>query len=819
MSGEDRRLRLSTPRPRSRGPWISILLLVLLPLVFYQAMVFQGMEPNAADTQAVKPIGSWARTAEGELGETPRWIPGLFGGMPSYGSFTYIPRPKLNLLGQAVASFPNNRGLRYVILLSVAGIFGFLFFRRQGFSDVAATSAALLYSLTPYFAGSVAAGHSTKLEALCLVPALFWALDRLWARPGLLSAALLAAVTATLAWANHPQIVYYAAIVALVWLLFRVVSSARMGGAVPWSRLALFAVLGGILALGALAKPYLEIREYTPHSVRGAKSALEVASASRTDAWDYATAWSFHPGEAISFVFPSWFGLANEMYWGKMPFTHSTHYFGIVALALALLGLWRMRRRDKWIWLGISLFVLFVGFGRHLPVLYRPMFEWLPLFDKFRVPSMIYAILPLCVGMLLAGGIDELRRWVGDPGMVGRGDAQAKAQKPAARKRTRATPPSSARPLLFSTAGVVLVWLLCLAVAVSLSGGTEGLLRPGEAGRYPAEILARLQEERASLLQNSIHLGCVLLLLSVGWVAVARARLIKSVSPGLIAAVGIGALAVADVWIVGQRIYHPAPTQPAEAALPLPGAARFLSEQAGPFRIFPAQSLFSSNAFVLEGLESLGGYQPAKLRIYQDLLDSGVVASPGVLRMLNTRYVLATEPMNVGTAPVFEGDGYVYELPQPAGVAWAVGNVETVRDAPAMFESLGKTSFAPESVAFVYPENDSLAKAYARAEVVVKERALDRIRFSVSGSGEAFVVLSEVFFGPGWRATLDGEETPIFQVNHVLRGMTIPGGTHEIDMVYQSQARNVAGAFHVGAGVLILLCAVIGVVQERRRSS
>ena len=144
--------------------------------------------------------------------------------------------------------------------------------------------------------------------------------------------------------------------------------------------------------------------------------------------WDYATQWSFHPLETISFIYPYYYGLQNfsvknkseprkfmkqASYWGYMPFTQSTHYLGLLIVILSFFGLWyyfkyKEQNITEVILWTISFIILVIGFGSHLPLFYKPLFEYSPFFSKFRVPSMIYMMLSITMPMIAAISIDKI---------------------------------------------------------------------------------------------------------------------------------------------------------------------------------------------------------------------------------------------------------------------------------------------------------------------------------------------------------------------------------------------------------------------------
>ena len=427
----------------------AIFVLLLVPLLFFWDMVILGHEPLAADTQAVKPLGHWATDAHEELGEVPLWCPGIFAGMPSYGSFIYTPTSPLNLVRNIRLALGENRGARYFLSITVGALalYFWMVWRRR--HPLAALGGALIFIMTPYFLGLVSAGHSTKLHALYLAPAVFFALDAFLARRTLAMAILLATAVAMQLWCNHPQISYYTLFLGALYaggvLLFDRPNAWRGR---RWPGGLALGVLALAVAAALMLEPYAAVLEYTPHSIRGSTSVLsedaaggDAASgnAAAEDAasgggasggatsggdasgggasgggvdWSYATAWSYPPQEIICFLFPAVYGLQGKPYWGELTFTQSTHYFGATVLVLMAVGLLLSGGRRRWVWLVLMGVTLLIGFGRYFPVLYGPMYHGLPMFDRFRVPSMIYSFLPLFAAVLATDGLQGILAWM-----------------------------------------------------------------------------------------------------------------------------------------------------------------------------------------------------------------------------------------------------------------------------------------------------------------------------------------------------------------------------------------------------------------------
>ena len=794
-----------------RATLAALVVIALVPLVFYSSMIFQKWEPRAADTVAVKPFSAWAAQRIDETGEPPHWCPYIFSGMPANGSFIFTAGSPFDPLRWLRPILSYSRGLAYYVLFVAAGLGTFYFMRRQGFSRLSSATVSLFFVMTPYMLGNVGAGHSTKLKGLCLTPLFLLAVDYALARPAWWATAFLGGAGALLAWSNHPQIVYYAIMISTLYVLGRLIAERPRVQRVL--QLVVVFLGGGLIAAAFAALPYLAVLEYTPYSIRGSASALGAGAGDGVGlAWEYATNWSFHPKELLSFLFPSWFGLQGGTYWGAMPFTQSTHYFGAIALVLSVLALWKGTGRRRWIWAAISVFVLFVGFGSHLPLVYRPLFDWAPYFDRFRVPSMIYGILPLTLGYLVAMGLDLLRSWlsVGDPET-----GKAKKAKQSASDPIR-------RHWLVSLAVVVGVWILMLVVGNLGLSGPQALLRPQEVGQASPADLAVLQDIRRSMLTESVNWTMGGFLVAVLACGLAVFRLVPASWRGPASVVVVCLVLLFDLVRLDREFYDPQPPVTAQATTPARGAFEYLRSAPGDFRVFPVGSLFTSNGAVVYGVESIGGYQPAKLRAYQDLMDAELIAVPSVLRMLSVAYVVSDAPMRIQVEPLYAGDGYVYPVEGALPKAWAVERVEALPDPPTLLQRLGERDFDPATTALMASTavtGGSGTRAFAPASARVVAREEEMLQLDVRADGDAFLVVSEIHYAPGWRAEIDGAEVPIHRVNHVLRGVEVPPGTHELIFRYHDRAYERGLQAGWGAAVVCLLLVGVGVLRRPRETT
>jgi hypothetical protein len=775
-------------------------------VVFYDAMVFRGYEPISGDTAAAAAHREWSDARLAADGRTPLWYPDIFLGMPSYGSFIYTPGSPLSWLHR---TFDMNRGVRYVLWFLIGSIGTLAFVRRFGASPVAAFAATFAVIFTPYLVGSLNAGHSSKLMAMAFAPLVFWAVDRLLARGDLLGVGLVAGATALQLWANHPQIVFYTWMIvgpyALVWLW-------REGAGVRVRRAALLAASLAVAFL-MVALPYLPVYDYAMHSTRGEPSVLPGAAAGGTQSWEYATSWSFHPKELVSLVVPGFFGLEGETYWGYMPFTQSTHAIGIVPLLLAIVGFATMRGWRRNVLLVLVAVVLVIGFGKYVPILYRPLYEWVPQFDKFRVPSMIYAMLPLLAAPAIVTGLDRLAA----------GDARARRL---------------VLPLLV-VAGVLLLVGLALQAGAGAAAGDRWLQRPGQ-GASPGLVA----ERHAILASDVVRVG-----LLAGLVMLASLLRVRGRLPRVPFVIAVVLLLVVDLASLDRKFYAPQPPAIAGDLGLDPAVSEHILADGRPVRVLPldlsvrggqlAPELQQGNDFAVERIESVSGYHPAGLRRMKDFILANVWANTSIWPMLDVDFVVvhlrarlsdaqraqleeavgALFPdLGVSLARSTErGEVLVLDYPYSLGRAFVVPSARRIDDPLARIDRLGDPTFDPSRVVIVetdVPDAPAPGESW-RAEAAVTSYADERIEVRTEGDGGVLVVADA--YHRGWTATIDGETTEVFPANHVLRGVALPPGAHTVVFTFADDTFAMARMLSITGKLLCLASIATGLVLLARR--
>lgn len=250
----------------------------------------------------------------------------------------------------------------------------------------------LLYAFNPTMLNYAGVGHGSKLMTIALLPWLLFFTDRLIVKRGVLSILLLAGCFWLQLVSLHVQIAYYGVMMVVFYCLWH---SIKQKSVWPSVRVGMGLFIGVLLS----APLYTKVWEYSKLSVRSAGVG-----------WDYATQWSFHPLESISYVLPGFFGFGGATYHGYMPFTYAPLYWGIAVLVFAVMAIIWGKSRLKWFLVILAGLAWVMSFGKYLPILYAPAYFILPIFDKFRAPMMIQVLVLLPMVLLSGVGMKTVMK-------------------------------------------------------------------------------------------------------------------------------------------------------------------------------------------------------------------------------------------------------------------------------------------------------------------------------------------------------------------------------------------------------------------------
>jgi hypothetical protein len=794
-----------------RGIAAAVILVAVLAILVPE-LVFLDDVFIAPDTKAPMSFRTVGR-ASLEEGTYPLWNPYIFCGMPSFSSLAYTPYVYpvafLTHLLYTYAGFPAMTWLLLHYLL--AGVGMYLLARSFGVRPSISLMAGALFMIMPNYIAAGANGHGSQAGAVAWMPlALLFARRVLGGRDRISSAALLAIVLGMQMLRGHIQISYYTFLLIGLYYVFETAGNLREGrGREAAAGTALLAA-SFVLAVGIAAVLVFPVRDYAHWSIRG-------GSGGGLD-YDYATGWSLAPKEIITFLFPWSFGFGKATYWGSMPFTDYPNYIGQVTALFALIGALIVKGRAKWFLLTAAVLAVLISFGRHFPLLYGPMFRFMPWFDKFRVPVMVLIVQQLTMVVLAAMGIEELLRRAENgslPGYLG---------------------PSRVRWVLVACAAALLI---VLAAGGSIRSGisADAAVRARVKGDWATFAAGRYASDLARTF--------TFLLMTVGAIFLAaRGRTKSGLIIGAVALIGI-----ADLMTVDQSVVRPEktwrsssyrlikPLSEKEGLTRPTETIEWLSGREGYFRVFPVPAArpggwshnvfpFSDNSYMMAGVFSLGGYHAAKLKNYQDVMDAmfGVFNGGGmplpVLDMLNARYFHSMFPLFREDSPfplVFQAENsYVYENPYALPRVYMTDGFRVMGHSEALAE-MSRQDFDPASVTLLEKEPRIVPVSAEGSSAEIVSFGLNSIGIKAHVERPCIMVLSEIYY-PDWIATVGKEEREILTANYCLRAIPLEAGDHEITFEYRSPVIRKSLVLSITSLVFAAALAVIASLSAVRKA-
>jgi hypothetical protein len=734
----------------SRATLISVLIIVAAGLIYFWRVVILGEILTGGDVLAAAAIFEDYAVDQMAAGRLPLWNPYIFSGMPffdsmSWSAFVY-PSYWLTFALEKIPGVELPRLFFLFLHYELAALGTFFYLRSRKIGHGGAVIAGIAFMLSPHMIGLATIGHGGKILATAYLPLVLMAAHKLMESADRRWIAILGLVGGLQFLARHVQISYYTWLAVAVLAVYYLIVRRRAGES--WKALGASVgsvAIGGVLSALLAAVLLLPLLSYSEFSTRAAQAGGM--------GFENAVMWSLHPKELLTFLIPSFFGLANETYWGTMPFTQVSHYVGYVVLCLAAVGVIRRKDRSAGFLLILVVVGIFMAFGRHLGPVYRAIYELLPGFRRFRVPAMSLTLAQFSLAALAGYGASMLL------GETGR------------RKK------NTVRWAIGCAAIGGVVALIVLASKGAIGSAATTALMTKHVGAPPA-ALRELGTRAATMAFRDA--GILLAFAAASGVAVFVAGT-RKLQRLLVFTLLLG-LVVWDVGVVDARFMHTEKMRSLDSYFPETPAISFLKRQEGVFRIVAVDRDFSSNAWMYHRIETIGGYHPAKLAVTDNLLNKLGVGNLKLLALLNVRYIVGPEELNheafVSVAPGVHEN--LAALPR----VFLIGSVKQVSSENMALAELGVDNFNPVQTAILLEElpGPVLGTEGSTAELVFYEPYEIRVRASIRQP--CLLVFSEVYYPPGWKASIDDVETTIYRTDYALRSVYLTPGEHTVVMRY-----------------------------------
>ena len=815
---------------------LAVILFAVIAFVYFMPADMDGRILFRHDSAAGKGMGHEKELFYEQTGEVTRWTNSLFGGMPTYQmSPTYESGA---VLKQAVNAYhlwlPDNVWYVFAYLLGF-----YILLRAFNFRQSLAVLGSIIWAFSSYFFIIIAAGHIWKVMALAYLPPMIAGIVLAYRGKYLWGLLLTAVFTAFEVYANHVQMTYY----YLFIILFMVI--AFLADAVKNKQLARFGKATAVCIVGAVIGISLNLSnlyhtwQYGQESMRGKSELVKKNSANQTNSGldrDYITQWSYGIDETWTLLIPDAKGGASVplsqntkamekadpnfmqiyqqlgQYWGDQPGTSGPVYVGAFVMMLFILGLFVVKGPMKWALLAATILSILLSWGRNFMPFTNFFLDYIPMYAKFRTVASILVIAEFTIPLL---AMMALKKIVDEP-------------------ETLAKKAKFVYVSFGVTAGFCLLFALMPSVFFSnfVSGQEIQALQQLPA-EYQGPIISNLTEIRKGIFTSDCWRSFWIIVIGSAFLFLYKK---KKLGAGFMVA-GIAVLCLVDMWMVNKRYLYDdmfveksvrdTPQQMTETDKII------CRDKSLDYRVLNlASNTFNENETSYYH-KSVGGYHPAKLRRYAEMVEAYIspemqktmkaVAEAGgdmtkvngdsvfpVLNMLNTKYLIM--PLQGGqTVPV--------QNPYAYGNAWFVDQVDYANNANEEIAKVGKLNLRHEAVADAkfkellgqsVPQDDT-------SIVKLTQYKPNNLTYEVKSNKGGVVVLSEIYY-PGWKATIDGQPAELGRVNYILRALNVKAGSHKVVLDFHpTSLKNTETVAYVGYVVLLLLL-IAGIGLEWKRN-
>ena len=806
----------------------------LIVALFYCKPALQGKVLTQGDVIHWKGMAANSmKYKDSHDGNYPLWTNGMFSGMPAY-QIAMDPKDPFNIIYlHKIFSLFLGKPFMFFFLLCM----GFYFLSQVfGVDFRLGILGSLAYAYASFSSILVIAGHETQVQAMAYMPAVLGAILLVYKKKYLLGATCTAVFTGLLIAMNHLQVTYYLLIVTgfmTIYYLYEWIKAKEYKHIIKALAIVVAAGLLGVCSnLVILATTY----DYSKATMRNGVLNLDSSKANAGEAnglpIDYAFQWSFEKPEVLSVLVPDIYGgvtggselgkdshiaklavqngiaddqavqFASQMpaYWGSQPFTSGPVYIGAIICFLFLFGMIYLKRTDKWWILAVCVLAFMMSWGRNFPAFNDFLFNHLPLYNKFRVPTYTLTIPQLLFPLLAVITLHQLFFIEKDKALIW--------------KKLKVTG--------IAMLGVFLIVLMLYSSFTYQSDSDEtlisGLTKMTGGNKEAANnFYNALKADRQSLFADDILRSLIFIALVFGCLWLYTKNKLK-LSYALLAILILSSI---DVLNEGRRYlndgaFQSPDDQEAQNFTPSANDQQILQDT-GYYRVLNLSlgaNVFQ-DAMTSYFHNSIGGYHPAKLAIYQDLITYQLSnkLNINVLNMLNAKYVI-TEGQT--------GEPVVQQNPGALGACWFIKSIEYVKDDAAAMRALDKNN--PADTAIV--EQDEKSKITtsptfdSTAKIQLIKNDNDIVTYKSSGTTNEFAVFSEIYYDRGWHAYIDNKETPIVRTDYVLRGLSVPAGNHEIRFEFKPasfySSRKIETVAAGGIWLLIAISAFIGLRSKKK---
>lgn len=687
--------------------------------------------------------------------DIPLWHPYINGGVPELDvgfpfSFTHI------ITMSTFANLKTTFAIAYTIIIIFSGIFSFIFFRSLKMGNFAAFLTSLIYMLSGDMISYFYPGHLGKPLVMALIPLALYFLESGFKSKKLIYFPIIGIILGQ-SYLRHPQIFYYFLLFFSSYFLFKLYLLYRqekrfktiITGIIWYSLVGIFAVF---TALPSLAVQY----SYHKLTSRGTlKNEIEM--------WNFATSWSHHPLELLTYFIPSIFGLYDATYLGWKPFVQTTDYLGVITIILAIIGIvtkWK-DRITKFNFFALIIMTLF-GFGKHFASYYKLFYNYVPLIKKFRVPASIYLVTTFIIVYFAFWGVVAILN---------------------ARDNRRI------KDIIKKILVIVIIFLFIISVWL-YTDSYKQILRNNLSQRININAIIQKYGFQGEQYINSIiaktsdmaksdmwKMWLWVVFFSIIYFSFVSAKTKKKTFQILLVII-----ILLDLYIVDKKFIKTVENY--NIIDKETSVIKFLKQDKDKFRILPLLNTNEANKWCLFKIESVTGYHAAGLKIYEDIMKAGLLNNLNFLGLFNVKYIISQKPLNIKDIEmVFQGTDngrIVYKNKRFLPRYFLVDKFMVIENPDTIISMLKENRINLKDT-IILEENPQITSdtklSIKNNKVEMIKWDTDIIKFKCEIKNPVFLFLSEVYY-PKWRAYIGDKEVKIYKTDYLFRSVLLRPGNY-----------------------------------------
>ena len=780
-------------------PHIIIIVLFALISFAYFSPIIEGKRIDGHDVKTWIGMSKEISDFRDSSGNEALWTNSMFSGMPAYQISVKYSSNLVRYIDKVISlGFPRPANLLFLYLLG----FYLLLLSLKVDYRVAAVG-AIAYAFSSYFFIIIQAGHMTKAHAIAYLPMVVASVIYTYRGKLLLGGTLTALTVALELYSNHLQITYYLIFILIFIGLYQLFKDYKSQNLPSFFKRSAVLILAALLGTGTCFTRLKTTMDYGKDSTRG-KSELTSNIENKTKGLDkdYATQWSYGIAETMTLLIPNFHGGASQgelstnsetynalkrspnakkiikslpLYWGDQPIVSGPTYAGAIVIFLFLLSLFLLKGRFKYWILSLTVLSIFLAWGKNFMPLTELFLDFFPGYNKFRAVSMILIVAEFTLPLLAFLALNNF--------IFSDADKLSKQK--------------SLKNAFFITSSITLLFALVPNIFFDFVGFNDSMLA---SNGWPVEAL---QSDRASMLSNDAWRSFFFILLAFLSLFFFLKHKVSSNNVILIFAV----LLLFDMWTINKRYLNDSHfIRSSKVKIPYKASQAdnfILSDNDPNFRVFNQSVSTFNDASTSYFHKSIGGYHGAKLKRYQELIDSHISkGNMQVLNMLNTKYFILQ-------------NGKVNRNPNVLGNAWFIKDTKIVENADD--EILALNNFDASSIAIIDKRFKSLIKEFSSdslSSIKLDEYQPNYLKYSSSSKENQIAVFSEVYYDKGWNSYIDGELVSHFRANYILRAMNIPKGNHTIEFRFEPEIFKIGERISLASSILLIFSLIFVSVRE-----